>query len=175
MAPLRNRPPRGWTRLSRAGLLRPVPLTFSQGYSAGAYPTAEACGLAHLKARSSSSVHSTHAVHGITVENLPKVPGLHCTIVRQEVLLDGVEDVRIAACAREAACMGIDTSVVGTILIGPADSPGTAADTTALTTVQQTHTQTADRFRARGVPPVFRNRAACGTVDASAMHTTHRG
>ena len=70
------------------------------------------------------------------MEKLPKGPGLHCTIVRHEVLLDGVEDVMIAACAREAACMGIDTSVVGTILIGSADSPGTTADIT----VQEKHT-----------------------------------
>jgi hypothetical protein len=46
----------------------------------------------------------------------------------------------IAACAQETLRTGTNTSVVGTNLIGPADSPRTTADTTALTTVQRTHT-----------------------------------
>src|SRR5437763_10729818 len=117
MAPLRTCPTRGWTRRSSAGVMGPVPW--------GLFPP---------------SMPSTRAVRGITVEKLPYGPGLHCTIVRQVVFFGRSGDVMIAACAQETLRTGTSTSVVGTILIGPADSPRTTADTTALTTVQRTHT-----------------------------------
>ena len=85
-------------------------------------------------------MHATHPARGITVEKLPYGPGLHCTIVRQVVFFGRSGGVMVAACAQETLRTGTNTSVVGTILIGPADSPRTTADTTALTTVQQTHT-----------------------------------